>query len=330
VDKVVGFVEVEQKNFDITNWPTFTGGGQNLRVRAEAGTVRNNTRISFTEPWLFDYPVSFGFDFWRTARDKERDVGYAYDENRLGGGIRFGKQLTEYISGSVSYKNEEIEIENFDSNVSADLLAEEGKNRVSSFGTAVTLDKRDNVFSPTKGWVVGGSADIAGGALGGDKDFYRIQGHSSYYVPLKWDSVLEFTVRTGIVDAYGDSTKVPIFERFFAGGGRSIRGYDERKVGPIDSSTNDPVGGEAMLVGNVEYTIPVIDFVKLAAFFDVGNVWAKVSDFGTDEYKAGMGVGLRIKTPIGPVNLDYGYPLNDEPGEDGRSGKFYFSVSRGF
>ena len=70
--------------------------------------------------------------------------------------------------------------------------------------------------------------------------------------------------------------------------------------------------------------------IKLAAFFDAGNVWPKIKDFATSELKSGTGFGLRIKTPIGPINLDYGYPLNDEPGETSRSGKFYFSVSRGF
>ena len=81
---------------------------------------------------------------------------------------------------------------------------------------------------------------------------------------------------------------------------------------------------------NLDYTIPIIDFVKLAAFFDTGNIWGEVEDFGSGDFKSGAGVGMRVRTPIGPVNLDYGYPLNDEPGEDGRSGKFYFSVSRGF
>ncbi|MBU4334383.1 MAG: BamA/TamA family outer membrane protein, partial [Candidatus Omnitrophica bacterium] len=75
---------------------------------------------------------------------------------------------------------------------------------------------------------------------------------------------------------------------------------------------------------------PLIDFIKLAAFFDSGNVWPTVEDFGSDGFKSGMGLGLRVKTPVGPINLDYGYPLNNEPGEDGKSGKFYFSVSRGF
>ncbi len=333
VDQLVGFVEIEQKNFDITNWPRFTGGGQDLLLRAEAGSTRRNLQLSFTEPWLFDYPISGGFDAYHLQRDKERDVGYAYDEKRIGGTLRLGKQISEYISAGVSYNLQNIKISNMDSNVSADLAAEEGKNTVSTMGFSLTHDYTDSVYNPTKGWVLSNGFDVAGGPLAGDKDFWRFQTKGSYYVPVKIRStgtVLELRGRAGVVKPYGDSDKVPIFERFFAGGSRTIRGYNERKVGPLDSITNDPIGGEAMLVGNIEYTIPIIEIIKVAAFFDVGNVWARASDFGAGDFKSGAGFGLRVKTPIGPVNLDYGYPLNDEPGEESRSGKFYFSVSRGF
>lgn len=330
IDKVVGFIEVEQRNFDFTNWPTFTGGGQKLSLRAETGTTRNNLRLSFTEPWIMDYPVSGGFDAYKSERTRSEDIGYAYDESKIGGNVRFGKQFTEYVSGGVSYKRERIKIGDIESNVSADLLAEEGTNTVSAVGFNVSRDSTDSAFSPTKGTVFSCGIDVAGGFLGGTKDFYRLQALGSVFVPLMYKSVLEFRTKIGFVDAYDDSNKVPIFERFFAGGSRSIRGYNERKVGPLDANTNDPVGGESMMVSNIEYTIPIVDFIKFATFFDFGNVWADVNNFGTEEFKAGTGLGLRIKTPVGPINLDYGYPLNDEPGEQTRSGKFYFSVSRGF
>lgn len=330
VDNVIGFVEVEQRNFDFANWPTFTGGGQYLSLRAETGATRNNYQLSFTEPWLFDRPISGGFDVYKSTREKSDDTGYAYDEDRVGGVIRFGKKFNELFSGGVSYKNERVKIENFDSGVSADLLAEEGANRLSVLGLTLTRDSRDSTINPSRGLYLNGGVDFAGGALAGDKDFYRIQTRDSYYVPLKYKSVLEFRFRTGIVDSYGDSDKVPIFERFFAGGARSIRGYNERKIGPLDPVTEDAIGGEAMMVANIEYTIPLIDVIKLAGFFDTGNVWGKTSEWGEGGLKSGAGLGLRIKTPVGPISLDYGIPLNDEPGEDERSGKFYFSVSRGF
>jgi outer membrane protein insertion porin family len=129
VDKIVGFVEIEQRNFDFTNWPTFTGGGQQLELRAETGSSRNNVRLSFTEPWLFDHPISGGFDAYRSSRNREESTGYAYDEDRLGGDIRFGKEFSEYVSGNVMYKLENVEIADIEAGSSADLLAEEGSRR---------------------------------------------------------------------------------------------------------------------------------------------------------------------------------------------------------
>ena len=330
IDKVVGFVEVEQKNFDFANWPTFTGGGQDLSLRAETGSLRNNTRLSFTEPWLFDYPLSAGFDAYRTQRNRSTDVGYAYEERRTGGDLRLGKELSEYLSAGVSYRLEQIRISNLADGVSADLVKEAGTNLVSSLDFSLTHDKRDSTFNPTKGLFVNGDLDVAGGILGGDKDFWRLQNMASYDIPWKFGSVLELSVRTGFAKAYNNTDAVPIFERLFVGGAKSIRGYNERKVGPLDPVTNDPIGGESSFVGNVEYTVPIVDFIKVATFFDTGNVWSKVRDFASTGLKSGAGFGLRVKTPIGPINLDYGYPLDSEPGEQKRSGKFYFSVSRGF
>ncbi|MCX5681826.1 MAG: outer membrane protein assembly factor BamA [Candidatus Omnitrophica bacterium] len=330
VDQLVGFIEVEQKNFDFRNWPTFTGGGQDLKVRGEIGSIRTNALLSFTEPWFFDMPISGGFDLYQSLIDRESDVGYAYNEKRTGLDLRLGKELTEYLSGSTIYRLEEIKLDNFASGVSNDLLSEEGRNRISSLSFNLTHDSRDDIINPTKGLVLGGTFDLAGGPLSGDKNYYRIKVKTSYDWPLLFGSVLECRFRAGVIDRYGDSDYVPVYERFYAGGAYSIRGYNERKVGPLDSGSGDPIGGKSMVVGNIEYTVPIVDFVKAAVFFDTGNVWEKVSDFSFNGYKSGTGVGLRVKTPIGPINLDYGYPLNNEPGEDKRSGKFYFSVSKSF
>jgi len=133
------------------------------------------------------------------------------------------------------------------------------------------------------------------------------------------------------IEVNGKSVKNTKNERFFAGGAYTIRGYEERKIGPIDAVTKDPLGGESMIVGNIEYTYPLFEFLKAAAFFDTGNVWRRMEDVGTGNFKSSFGFGARIKTPIGPVRLDYGIPLNKEPGEESKSpGRFHFSISHGF
>lgn len=341
VDQFIGFAEIAQRNFDFKNFNTFTGAGQDLRLRTQLGSVSNSFELSFTEPWIFDYPLSFGFDAYRTEHKRESNVGYGYDEKRTGGDVRFAKELTELIRTGLTYRLDNVEITDIPSDATDDLKKEEGENLISSLGLTVTRDTRDNIFSPTKGTVLGSSFEVAGGPFGGDKDFFKIFARGIYDMPVfrmgkikrrenVRYSVLEFRLRAGMVDEFDNSDSVPIYERFYAGGSHTIRGYNERKVGPIDSVTEDPLGGEAMLVGNIEYTHPLLEFIKAAVFYDVGNVWSDSDDLGNGGFKSGTGLGLRIKTPIGPIKLDYGYPLNDEPGEDQKSGKFHFSVSRGF
>jgi outer membrane protein insertion porin family len=341
VDALVGFVEIEQKNFDWKNFPYFTGDGQDLRFRASFGTLTSGFDISFTDPWIFDYPISFGFDAYRREHKREEDVGYGYDEKVTGGDLRLGKEISEYLRADIMYRYDQITISDIASGASGDLMDEQGKKDVLSFTPGLTFDSRDNRFDTRKGDLLTGSLEWAGGPFGGDKDFWKFFGRASHYIPLPRNSVLELRARLGLADPYGDSVKIPIYERFFGGGANTVRGYEERMLGPVDPVTKDPLGGESLIVGNIEYTYPLFDFLKVAGFYDIGNVWQKLKDIGSSQnafgvintggFKSSFGIGLRLKTPIGPINLDYGIPLDKEPGEERRkSGRFHFSASHGF
>jgi len=330
IDMLVGFVEISQRNFDIMNFPTFTGGGQNLTIKAEIGMVRNNFNVGWTDPWIFGYPYAFGFDVYRASHNRTGDLGWAYDEVRTGGDVRLGKEFNEYLRGNLIYRLEEVKIDNIIENASQDFKNEQGTNWISSLLLDLTMDTRDNVFTPSKGVVLNGSIEDAGGVFGGDKDFVRGTFSASYYHTFFEKLLLEVKGRAGIADPYGDSKELPIYERFYAGGANTIRGYKERRVGPRDSGSGDPIGGEAILVGNVELTFPVYEkILKGAVFYDVGNVWRRSEQFMAGGYKSGAGVGVRVNTPLGPVRVDYGYPLVKNHDDD-RTGEFYFSMSRGF
>lgn len=331
VEEFVGFIEVEQKNFDWRNFPYFTGAGQDLKARASFGTVSQGFDLSFTEPWLFDYPVSFGFDLYKRQRERESDLGYGYDEDVTGGDIRLGKELSEYVKGGLTYRYEEIEITNISETATQDLKNEEGSNTISSLAPSLTYDSRDNVFDTHRGDVFTLSWETAGGVFGGDKDFWKLFTRGSHFVPMFKDSALELRLRVGVADTYGNTERIPIYDRFFAGGAYSVRGYEERVLGPLDAASQDPLGGESMVIGNVEYTYPLLEFMKIAAFYDTGNVWGKAGDIGTDKLYSSVGLGVRLKTPIGPIMLDYGIPLDAAPDEEDRgNGKFHFSASHGF
>lgn len=331
VEQFVGFVEIEQKNFDWKNFPYFTGAGQDLRFRASFGTVTSGFDLSFTEPWMFDYPVSFGFDAYKREHKRDEDIGYGYDEKITGGDLRLGRELSDYLRADFMYRLDQMDISNITEEASDDLKKEFGKNYISSGQFALTFDSRDNVFDTHRGNLLGGSLELAGGPFGGDKDFYKFFARASHYTPLFRNSVIEFRGRMGLVDSYGDSESVPIYERFFAGGAETIRGYHERKIGPYDPISKDPLGGNSVLIGNIEYTYPIFNFLKAAAFYDVGNVWSKMNKIGSGGFKSGIGFGVRLKTPIGPIMLDYGIPLSKESGEEKKGGgKFHFSASHGF
>ncbi len=329
VDKAVGFIQVTQRNFDIMNFPTFTGGGQQLVLRAELGTVRRDYQLSFTEPWIFDYPYLFGFDLYQSTRLRATNIGYGYDEMRRGGALRFGKEFTDYDRADLTYRLEKVEISDVSTEATADLKKEEGSNNISSLTLALARDTTDSAYNPSKGYQLFGSIEDAGGPFGGDKDYLKGYGSAAFYIPPHENHVIELKLRAGLVDAYGNSNSVPIYERFYAGGANTIRGFRERRVGPRDPASNDPIGGEALLIGNAEYVFPVVEFLKGAVFFDAGNVWSKVSDFGSGGYKYGTGVGVRVKTPIGPVKLDYGFPLKVDAGEK-KQGRFHFTLSKAF
>jgi len=333
IDKLIGFVEIEQRNFDMLNFPTFTGDGQDIKLRGEFGSTRKNYLLSWTEPWIFDKPLSFGFDLYASEHNKSGSTGYAYDETRNGGDIRFGKEFNEVLRGDLTYKIETVDISDLDSNVSQALKDEEGKNTLSSATFQLTNDTTDNKFNPIKGSILVGSIEVAGGPFGGDKDFAKFFNSVSHYSSIG-PFVLELKLRDGVVSTYGGKCgAVPVYERFFAGGTYTVRGYKERDIGPKDQS-GDPIGGGTLAVANAELTFSIIENLKGAFFVDAGNVWpvpdsSPKGGLSPGGIRAGVGMGVRIKTPIGPVKLDYGFPVNPDDSQ-GDSGRIHFSMSRGF
>ncbi len=333
VDKLVGLLEVEQRNFDLFNFPNFTGAGQDLRFRAEMGASRKNFNLAFTEPWMLGKPISFGVDAYNRVREQDRNSGYGYEEERRGGGLRLGKRFGDYLGANVGYQYFRTEISDVSTEASAALQAEEGTSNTSIVNTSISYDRRDNRFDPMSGFYAFSSFDIAGGLLGADEDFGRVQAGMSHYWQQSERFVLETRTRAGIVEAY-DHADVPIFERFFGGGASTIRGFEERNVGPTDATSNDPTGGEATFMASVEEVITLVNdergrpMIRGALFLDAGNVWEHTHDFGRS-LKYSMGIGARVKTPFGPVKLDLGYPISQIENEK-RKARFHFNMSRSF
>jgi outer membrane protein insertion porin family len=138
--------------------------------------------------------------------------------------------------------------------------------------------------------------------------------------------ILEVGARVGVIEHYGRSTQVPLFYRYFLGGPDSLRGFKYREVGPRNPPSSEPVGGSTLYYGTIEYSIPIIERLRVAFFYDIGNVLANAYDFDFSAYSDNWGIGIRLNIPhLGPLRLDYGIPIHHDQ-YNSSSGKFQFSA----
>lgn len=299
-----GMISVSQDNFDITNPPTFTGGGQKMKLEADIGRKRTRYNLSFTEPWLFDRPMLFGFDIHSATRDWT-----FHTEERVGWQLRLGHSLGEFLYGTVAYKHEDVTIADVKAGAPPHILATKGTFTTNSLILGLVDDQRNMPVHPTSGHRSSITAEIAGGMLGGNVEFNKYTGETRwFFTPFEELErlVLDLRLRGGFV-----TDDAPFFERFFLGGVHTVRGYPERGLGPVDG-TGEPLGGDEMLIFNAELTYPLVRDIRLAAFLDAG--YLRAENHGSFS-GIGIGVGLGLNTPIGPVRLDYGYSIERERGE---------------
>jgi len=347
VDALVGFVELGQGNFDLFKPPYFigTGGGQKIRLRAQYGTRRQDYQLTFIEPWFLGRKLSFGVDLYHRELSFYSDL---YDTAQTGAKLSFTRALwNDFWVGNVSYTIENIGIRNMAAPYPAldplglptmidpvpfEIRQEEGYRLVSKVGTAIAYDTRNSVLLPNRGQRTVLSTEVAGGPLGGDSDFYVLELTTSHYFRgLLAGHVLELTGRSGVVDTHGDATRVPLFDRWFLGGLYSLRGYKYRSIGPRDRTGSEPIGGGTYWFASAEYSVPIIERLRLAAFYDIGNVYPQAYSFRTQgpdygAYADNWGVGIRLNIPgVGPLRLDYALPITHDRFVRS-SGRFQFGV----
>jgi outer membrane protein insertion porin family len=342
IDKLVGFVELTQGNFDITNWPVLTGAGQKLRIRVQVGTARKDALISFTEPWLFDQPLSLTT---QAFFDESSFLSSFYDQRDYGFMVELRKPLNPFIYTSLAYRLEAFEIFNVDPLSSPQLLAEQGSTLESEVIGSLVWDRRDNPFLTRTGQRIAITPHVAGGFLGGDVQVYGWSIEASQYFHLWWDTILLLNGQAATVNTWGSGDRVPIFERLFLGGADSLRGFAYRDVGPKDVN-DEPIGGKTSARATVEWTFPIVEKARGAIFYDAGFDNPDAYDFSlgnqTKPRKFGstkppleyynlasdIGVGLRLDLPIGPLRLDYGIPI--QRAGNNYEGQFNFSVGYQF
>jgi outer membrane protein insertion porin family len=271
--------------------------------------------------------------------------------DRYSANIQVEKRFSQDFIAYLSYYFERISIFDLPPDFSVEEIQRNAQPiRLGRIGPSFIRDKRDNKFDPTAGNQTVGSFFVAATALGGNEQFVKFTiEHTRYYAIRRFrDTVYSFTGRVGLATPFGGKQSLPISERFFGGGARDLRGFGFEEAGPqivvrkrdvdgnIETDSNgdpilvlSPLGGNALLVITNELTFPLWGPLGMAVFSDTGNVFARVRDFTIGNMTETVGVGLRLKTPVGPVRFDYGFLVVNRPPGVSHSHK-HFTVGQAF
>lgn len=342
LESVFGQIKYIQRNFDwrdrsggplsFFSGDGFLGDGQNLEATIKTGSENRQFKIDFSEPWVFNRKIRMGFGLFHT----ESEIADDFEERRNGLYTRIGKEFAKNLEGFLTYNFSKINISDIQTNVSPAIKEQEGKNTVSSIVNDWIYDSRDNRFFTTEGMYLKTSLSVAGSLLGGNQDFYKSEFEVKNYKKMfefgagKNIHVLSSRFRFGYTEKYGKSSTVPIFERFFVGGLGSVRGFEDRSLGPIEIHNGErfEIGGNFLSMFNLEYNIPISEKTfRAVIFYDQGNAFRSVSDFSFDELRSSVGLGLRIQLDMlgpTPISLDFAKPISSKPGDELESFSFNF------
>ncbi|MFO0964053.1 MAG: BamA/TamA family outer membrane protein [Gemmataceae bacterium] len=326
----VGSVVLNEKNFDLFRFPqsfseifegkAFRGAGQELRIEAIPGTELQRYTISFREPFLFDRPISFTDSVYYYDRIYPEDK-----ETRVGGRIGLTKQITKEWAVGVSARAENVKIGNLLFGAPPAYTDVFGNNFIAGPRVSLTYDTRDSFMRPTEG----GLMEFSYEQMFGDFTFPILNFEGSRYFTTyqRADGSGKHVLAARTQVAWcGDET--PVFERFYAGGFRSLRGFQFRGANPFVNGY--AVGGQFLFLNSLEYQVPILanDQLYAVAFIDSGTVESKVD---LSNYRVSAGVGLRISVPmLGPVPiaLDFGFPIVRAPDDKTQVFSFWVGMFR--
>ena len=326
-NSLVGMVQLSNSNFDITNPKNyFYGGGQRFRVQGMFGIDRSNFNVDFSEPWLFDIPLRWDISgYWNMV---EYDH---WTERRIGVKTSLTKRFyDDFTSAAIGYKFENVRVYDVDDDKSKEMRDSETRDWVSQFSVLLNRDTRDSLTEPTSGYQISTLGAVSPKLAGSSHNFYRLEAKGVYYKSFFEKAIISrLAGKVGTVSSFDRTDSVPIYERYFLGGGNSLRGFEYRRVSPTDNQ-EDNIGGESMALLSLEVTHPIWKFIRGAVFVDAGYVGSNSFCFSMNQINVGAGYGLRIKVPYlnAPVNLDLAYPIVNN--QDDYSSKMRFHFNMGF
>lgn len=297
------------------------GRGYRVGFSGSLSGGSNLFEFSFWNPHLYDGPVGAGFDLYNIEREYDE-----YDYQTKGGKLKFAYTLGEYTRLFWGYRLEQYTVDEIDDDASDEIWDLEGDNWGSVLFASIYRDTTDKWFSPTQGTKNTLSLEYGGGLIGGDSNYIKPEYTFSFFHPLFWKFVFHWHWEIGHLIENTDEDVLD-FERFYLGGIDSVRGYEFRDISSQDAN-GEAIGGYSSFFTNLELIFPVKEDMGVLGvlFFDSGNVWDKDETPDTELFDS-VGAGIRWNSPLGPLRLVYGYPLDDLKGNNGR---FEFSIGTFF
>ncbi|PIR00091.1 MAG: outer membrane protein assembly factor BamA [Nitrospinae bacterium CG11_big_fil_rev_8_21_14_0_20_45_15] len=304
----------------------FLGRGQKMIFSTNLSSLRSDFNLSFTDPRIFDSNILGGIDLFNTKTNF-----FSFLSRNNGGGLRLGKNISEYESVSIRYGLENVSISGVAPASQTSFLKNQDRT-TSRIAPSYIYDSRDDFLNPSNGWRHVFKFDFAGSILGGS-DFLKAGYEVTYYRPVVGKLVGAIHGEINWADGY-NGEQLPIFENYFMGGPTSLRGFTIKNIGPKDSSGN-PIGGSQSVLLNMELQYPFTKGFRGFAFFDQGNVYGDgtsligtASSFDLSKLRSSVGVGVRFISPFGPVGFAYGIKLDQKKGE--KPAEFHFSAGSAF
>lgn len=293
------------------------GKGQDLRATISVSKIRQQFDISFTEPYFLDRNLKAGIDLFHTTSDNSQYS--AFKSVKSGGGLRLGYEINERWSQRLRYTLKQDVIENVPITASLAIRQQEGSNLTSLVGQDLMFDLRDSSVETKKGFFARLSTDYAG--VGGDLHYVRGKLSTGIYYPMTEGVVASLTMTGGIIHDLQDEG-VKISDRYMLGGS-TLRGFQSSGVGPRDLATGDALGGKQIYYGSLQFSFPIglpDEFgITGSLFADAGSLtdidespplFPGVVD--EPSLRAAWGVGIAWKSPVGPLSIDFAWPLKQE------------------
>ncbi len=311
----------------------FLGSGKRLSFDFNNSEVNKRFGLGYTNPYWTVDGVSRGFDaFYRETNAANANIT-RFDSTVYGAGMNFGIPITEYqnLYFGLDYENTQISVNSLSSQEVLNFINTEGDRfDILRLTGSFAYDTRNRAVLPDRGSYnrIRAEASIPFG----DLLYYKLSLDSRWFFPLSDDYTLLFQGEVGYGDAYGDTTSLPFFENFYAGGPRSIRGFQENTLGPVDSSGR-AIGGNMKLIGNAELILPVpfaadTKSMRLTTFVDVGNVYDFDDDnFDVGDFRYSVGISGIWVSPFGVLSVSLAKPFNDSETDRVQTFQFTFGTS---